>query len=258
MHKYNTRERCKIPAIECARIIDGLLSSGEIIETQDIYDELEKTYHWVQELHIEVFNNYKACLKSDNAKDKDKKRKDYEYMCSRAYSYSVSKDALPRLRREIRRLGLNPDLILRRVNGEYNKKKKGYQYTKKRFSAFNTDVNYDRKNLKKQRTIKTTIALFTENAASKNPPLGISDAAMDNFIRLTSIHNPHIIPVTSENIKSKLGDEVVITDGDFKDIRGRVARIAEQQKVLVELFDGCLVATAYIPMGIMMIDKNTE
>ena len=86
-----------------------------------------------------------------------------------------------------------------------------------------------------------------ENSPTKNPPLVISDAAMDNFIRLTSIHNPHIIPVTSENIKYKLGDEVVITEGEFKDIHGRVTRIAGQQRVVVELFDGCLVATAYIP-----------
>ena len=86
-----------------------------------------------------------------------------------------------------------------------------------------------------------------EKSPTKNPPLVISDSAMGNFIRLTSIHNPHIIPVTSDNIKYKLGDEVVITDGEFKDIRGRVARIAGQQRVLVELFDGCLVATAYVP-----------
>ena len=90
-----------------------------------------------------------------------------------------------------------------------------------------------------------------ENSPTKNPPLVISDAAMDNFIRLISIHNPHIIPVTSENIKYKLGDEVVITEGEFKDIRGRVARIAGQQRVLVELFDGCLVATAYVPKNAM-------
>ena len=90
-----------------------------------------------------------------------------------------------------------------------------------------------------------------EKSPTKNPPLVISDAAMDNFIRLTSIHNPHIIPVTSENIKYKLGDEVVITEGEFKDIHGRVARIAGQQRVLVELFDGCLVATAYIPKEAM-------
>ena len=93
-----------------------------------------------------------------------------------------------------------------------------------------------------------------ENSPTKNPPLVISDAAMDNFIRLTSIHNPHIIPVTSENIKYKLGDEVVITEGEFKDIRGRVARIAGQQRVLVELFDGYLVATAYVPKNAMKPD----
>lgn len=97
-----------------------------------------------------------------------------------------------------------------------------------------------------------------ENAPTKNPPLIIADTAMDNFIRLTSIHNPHIIPVTSVNIKYKLGDEVVITEGEFKDIHGRVTRIAGQQRVVVELFAGCLVATAYIPMGIMKIDKEKE
>ncbi len=70
---------------------------------------------------------------------------------------------------------------------------------------------------------------------------------MDNFIRLTSIKNPHVIPVTSENIMYKLGDEVVITEGEFIGIHGRVARIAGQQRVVVELFDGCLVATAYVP-----------
>ena len=90
-----------------------------------------------------------------------------------------------------------------------------------------------------------------EKSPTKNPPLVISDSAMDNFIRLTSIHNPHIIPVTSENIKYKLGDEVVITEGDFKNICGRVARIAGQQRVLVELFDGYLVATAYVPKNAM-------
>ena len=90
-----------------------------------------------------------------------------------------------------------------------------------------------------------------ENAPTKNPPLVIADTAMDNFIRLTSIHNPHIIPVTSDNIKYKLGDEVVITEGDFKGIRGKVARIAGQQRVVVELFDRYLVATAYIPKEAM-------
>ena len=88
---------------------------------------------------------------------------------------------------------------------------------------------------------------FCEDAPDKNPPLIISDSAMDNFIRLTSVKNPHVIPVTSENIKYKMGDEVVITEGEFMGVHGRVARIAGQQRIVVELSDGCLVATAYVP-----------
>ena len=79
---------------------------------------------------------------------------------------------------------------------------------------------------------------YREDAPDKNPPLIISNSAMDNFIRLTSIKNPHVIPVTSE--KYKLGDEVVVKEGEFVGIHGKVARIAGQQKVVMELFDGCL------------------
>ena len=87
----------------------------------------------------------------------------------------------------------------------------------------------------------------------RNPPLTIRDEDMNNFIRLTSIKNPHIIPVTSNNIQLKLGDNVVVKEGEFKGIHGRVARIAGQQRVVVELFDGCLVATAYVPKEAMRI-----
>ena len=91
----------------------------------------------------------------------------------------------------------------------------------------------------------------------RNPPLIIRDEAMDNFIKLTSIKNPHIIPVTSENIMYKLGDEVVVTEGEFIGIHGRVARIAGQQRVVVELFEGCLVASAYVPKEAMR-KNNTQ
>lgn len=85
-----------------------------------------------------------------------------------------------------------------------------------------------------------------------NPPLTIQNEARNNFIRLTSIKNPHIIPITSDNIQFKLGDNVVVTEGKFKGIHGRVARIAGQQHVVVELFDECLVATAYVPKEAMI------
>ena len=86
-----------------------------------------------------------------------------------------------------------------------------------------------------------------------NPPLTIRDEAMNNFIRLTSIKNPHIIPVISSNIQYKLGDHVVVTEGDFKGVYGRVARFAGQQRVIVEVFSGCLIATAYVPKDAMKI-----
>lgn len=95
--------------------------------------------------------------------------------------------------------------------------------------------------------------IHLQDNPNRNPPLTIQDEAMNNFIRLTSINNPHIIPVTSNNIQFKLGDNVVVTEGEFKGIHGRVARIAGQQRVVVELFDGCLVATAYVPKETMRI-----
>ena len=98
--------------------------------------------------------------------------------------------------------------------------------------------------------------IHRQDNPNRNPPLTIQDEAMNNFIRLTSIKNPHIIPVTSNNIQFKLGDNVVVTEGEFKGIHGRVARIAGQQRVVVELFDGCLVATAYVPKEAMRKEKS--
>lgn len=98
--------------------------------------------------------------------------------------------------------------------------------------------------------------IHCQNNPDRNPPLTIQDEAMNNFIRLTSIKNPHIIPVTSNSIQFKLGDNVVVTEGEFKGIHGRVARIARQQRVVVELFDGCLVATAYVPKEAMRKEKS--
>lgn len=90
-----------------------------------------------------------------------------------------------------------------------------------------------------------------KDAPDRNPPLIVRDDAMMNFIKLTSIKNPHIIQITSKNIQYKLGDEVIVTEGEFNGIRGRVARIAGQQRVVIELFGGCLIATAYVPKDAM-------
>lgn len=93
--------------------------------------------------------------------------------------------------------------------------------------------------------------IHRQDNPNRNPPLTIQDEAMNNFIRLTSVKNPHIIHVTSNNIQFKLGDNVVVTEGEFKGVHGRVARIAGQQRVVVELLEECFVATAYIPRNTM-------
>ena len=95
--------------------------------------------------------------------------------------------------------------------------------------------------------------IHRQDNPDRNPPLTIQDEAMNNFIRLTSVKNPHIIPVTSNSIQFKLGDNVVVTEGEFKGVHCRVVRIAGQQRVIVELFDECLVATAYVPKEAMKL-----
>ena len=49
--------------------------------------------------------------------------------------------------------------------------------------------------------------IHRQDTPNKNPPLTILDEAMNNFIRLTSIKNPHIIPVTTEIIHSSIGND---------------------------------------------------
>ena len=81
----------------------------------------------------------------------------------------------------------------------------------------------------------------------KHPPLIVRFNDMMNFIRTTSIDNEHIKVVEPKQCHYKGGDIVLITDGDFKGVKGKVARVSGKQRVVVEIEGLCLVATAYIP-----------
>lgn len=81
----------------------------------------------------------------------------------------------------------------------------------------------------------------------KNPPLTVGYNEMMNFIRVTSLNNEHVRLVESQHCHYKSGDKVRIVDGDFAGVEGKVARVAGQQRVVIELPGVCLVATAYIP-----------
>lgn len=99
---------------------------------------------------------------------------------------------------------------------------------------------------------------FKTNEFGKNPPLTIDHATMLNFIRVTSVDNEHIRVVQPRNCHYKSGDTVRIVDGEFKGVEGKVARIAGQQRVVVELADPCLVATAYIPTAFIELKEETN
>ena len=81
----------------------------------------------------------------------------------------------------------------------------------------------------------------------KHPPLTIPFTTMTNFIKATSTKNEHVRIVSSEQCHYKSGDIVKVIGGEFEGVTGKVARIAGQQRVVVEISGLCLVATAYIP-----------
>mgnify|MGYP004515036331 CR=1 FL=1 len=81
----------------------------------------------------------------------------------------------------------------------------------------------------------------------KHPPLTIPFTAMTNFIKATNTSNEHVRIVSSEQCHYKTGDIVKVIHGEFEGVTGKVARIAGQQRVVVEVSGLCLVATAYIP-----------
>ena len=90
---------------------------------------------------------------------------------------------------------------------------------------------------------------FNKKSNGKNPPLVVPKESMDNFIKLTSIDDEHILLIDEVNGTYKQGDYVHIIDGPFKGIEGRVTKITGQKRVIVELPGLCSVATAYIPKG---------
>jgi len=86
----------------------------------------------------------------------------------------------------------------------------------------------------------------------KNPPLTVSCKEMENFIIATCNKSEHLKFVEESQCHFKCGETVRVIDGEFKGVEGRVARVAGQQRVIVELNCLCLIATAYIPTAFLM------
>ena len=77
----------------------------------------------------------------------------------------------------------------------------------------------------------------------------IGRAEMANFIRFTHTGSEVVRTVSEEDFTIRQDEEVEVTEGDFKGVRGRVVRINRQTCIMVDLRPVCMVASAYIPKG---------
>ncbi len=93
---------------------------------------------------------------------------------------------------------------------------------------------------------------FAIGPTGYNPPLTITERDMVQIIRATSLDDEHVMAVDPKTITFASDEEVLVTDGPFEGIRGRVARIARQNRVVI-LIPGLEsgLTTAYIPTAFL-------
>lgn len=98
---------------------------------------------------------------------------------------------------------------------------------------------------------------FATNERGNNPPLVIPAKEMANFILATQTHSQHLKQVIMEKCRFLDDKQVVVVEGVYKGVRGRVARVAGQQCIVVSLANGTFnVSTDYIPKHfIRVIDE---
>ena len=99
--------------------------------------------------------------------------------------------------------------------------------------------------------MKSVEILCTPSAGSITTPITVNDYDMENLIRLVNVGMPQSYSVTEKEIHYRPGGLVRVTDGPFKDIVGRVARIHTQTRVVVSIPGVFSYATTYIPKKLM-------
>ena len=89
---------------------------------------------------------------------------------------------------------------------------------------------------------------FVTDANGYNPPLTVSSSDMMPFIKATALLDEHVMEVDIKTCRFVSDELVRVTDGPFEGIIGRVARVARQKRVVIQikgLQSG--LTTAYIP-----------
>ena len=81
---------------------------------------------------------------------------------------------------------------------------------------------------------------------TSNSPLVVPEKAMEDFITVASSLDEDLIYLTEINSRLREGQKVIVKDGPFKGVEGKVVRIRKSRRVLVELPGMLAVATTYI------------
>lgn len=89
------------------------------------------------------------------------------------------------------------------------------------------------------------------NGSGLNNVVVIPNKEMVNFIRFTIEGNESVRTISPSEFRIKKDQQVVITEGDFKGVVGRVARVNRQTCVIVDLQPVCFLASAYIPKAFL-------
>ena len=100
---------------------------------------------------------------------------------------------------------------------------------------------------------------FVTDKNGHNPPLTVRSKDMEPLVRVTALLDEHVMEIDTNTCRFLSDDLVRITDGPFKDITGRVARIAGQRRVVITikgLQSG--LTTAYIPSYCLEKVENKE
>lgn len=106
------------------------------------------------------------------------------------------------------------------------------------------------KGSKKQPYIRYNYNHLVKTPEGKDEVMTVRDDDMLNFIRITSVDNPHI-KVFSPDTPYKIGDYVEVIDGPFIGVCGHVTRLSGEQRVVIKLDKLITIATAYVPKAFL-------
>ena len=82
-----------------------------------------------------------------------------------------------------------------------------------------------------------------------NRALTVPDKAMEDFIAIASTMDPDLIYLTEISDKLREGQKVIVKEGPFKGVEGKVVRIRKSRRIMVEIPGMLAVASTYVEMG---------